>query len=94
MGMLTGIRVITLLELAFWIVRFVCRYCFTSYDTQCPEEGLRPKKKRIDEIERIEKELEKKIENRFSVMEKTMSLQLRPWRKVSKNSKWPSFKIQ
>ena len=77
MGLFTGIRIITLLELAFWIVRFLCRHCFPSFDTGHQEE----KKETIDSLAK-----------RFAILEKRFSHGTKERGKVSKPRRWPSFK--
>ena len=57
--MLTGIRVITLLELAFWLIRFICRRCFGPHKTNPSNATSHPGTKKIEEIEKRLAYLEK-----------------------------------
>ena len=58
--MLTGIRVLTLVELAFWFVRLFSRRCFTSSKTGI-EQAESPPNKKTDRIDALEKELKDEI---------------------------------
>ena len=108
MGMLTGIRVITLLELIFWFIRLISRRCFKSHETkyEFPAGRSNSGRQRIDALEKRNAEMEKRnaemekrneamekeIKRKFSVMEKILSHGVRPGRKVIRHSNWPSLK--
>ena len=74
MGMLTGIRVLTLVELAFWFVRLFYRRCFRSSTTDIKQPAPRTRQK-DDEIDALEKKIfariEKKIETKMSMNSKS-----------------------
>ena len=101
MGMLTGITIITLLELAFWIIRFVSQRFSKSDSTkeENSESIPSPTTKRIEALEKrnaaIEKRnaaIEKKNAKRLSAVERKISLGARLRGKVLKPRILPSIK--
>ena len=81
--MLTGIRVLTLVELAFWFVRLFSRRCFTSSKTGI-EQAESPPNKKIDRIDALEKELKDEI----TMIKKNMSLKSKSRGQKAKIYNW------
>lgn len=94
--MLTGIRVITLLELTFWFIRLISRRCFKSRETnyEFPERKSNPGRQRMEALEKRNEAIEKEMRTKISVIEKRLSRQLKPGGKVIRTRKWPSIKVK
>ena len=106
MGMLTGIRVITLLELTFWFIRLISRRCFKSREAkyEFPDRRSNLGRQRIDALEKKNAVMEKRNEviekendvmkTKISVIEKKLSRGLRPGGKVFRPRNWPSLNVR
>ena len=74
--MLTGIRVLTLVELAFWFVRLFSRRCFRSSSTDVEKPAPRPSQK-DDRMDALEKEI--------SLIKTNMSMKSKPlWKRKNR----------
>ena len=96
--MLTGIRVITLLELSFWFIRFFSRCIFKNRETKNTTSEARTNsgKKRIDAVEKRNAAIERRIEvmeKENAAMKKKLSRESRGRRKAIGTKLWPSFKM-
>ena len=85
MGMLTGIRVLTLVELAFWFVRLFSRRCFRSSKTGMEQAESPPNKKTDnDEIAKLKDEI--------TMIKKNMSLKSKSRGQKAKIYNWSTMK--
>ena len=89
MGMLTGIRVLTLVELAFWFVRLFSRRCFRSSKTGI-EQAESPPNKKIDRIDALEKQ-NAAMEDKITMIEKNMSLKSKSRGQKAKIYNWSTM---
>ena len=84
MGMLTGIRVLTLVELTFWFVRLFSRRCFTSSKTGI-EQAESPPNKKIDNDEIA------KLKDEITMIKKNMSLKSKSRGQKAKIYNWSTM---
>ena len=91
LGMLVGIQVITLLELAFWFVRFIARRFFKPCESEMKKSIILPKvgKDRIDVIQ-LDKRVSA-IEKRNSGLIKKRSIGAKLRGKIPKRGTWPTI---
>ena len=75
MGMLTGIRVLTLVEIAIWFVRLFSRRCFRSSITDLEQPAPRP----IQNDDRFDA-----LETEISFIKANMSMKSKPLRKKTR----------
>ena len=88
MGMLTGIRVLTLVELTFWFVRLFSRRCFRSSKTGI-EQAESPPNKKIDRIDALEFAA---MKDKITMIEKNMSLKSKSRGQKAKIYNWSTMK--
>ena len=87
--MLTGIRVLTLLELAFWFVRFFSRRCFRSSKTETEQQAL-PSTQNNEEFNAL-KEENAAMKREISVIKEMIFWQSKSPGKKGKVNNWPSI---
>ena len=101
MGMLTGIRVLTLLELAFWFIRFFSRKVFGPSNTEVDNKLQPPnqKKETCDEskernttIKNEIRKIKKASEEQNAIMEKKIRMMIK--KEITKNSKSSGKKLK
>ena len=85
--MLTGIRVLTLVELAFWFVRLFSRRCFKSSKTGI-EQAESPPNKKIDRIDALEFAA---MKDKITMIEKNMSLKSKSRGQKAKIYNWSTM---
>ena len=96
--MLTGISVITSLEVSFWFIRFFSRCIFKNQETKntTSEARINSGKKRFDALEKRNAAIERRnevMEKEIAAMKKKISREPRARRKAIGTKMWPSFKI-